>query len=197
VCTVLNLSPVHAADHTIPSRRWASLTDDVLWGVGIRAIRDGVLAVPGLAEEEVPDLQGSADLIGFSYYSALAVDGNGDFVPYPPGARVGPMGYAPWSEGLGITVRRLAEELPGRPLVVAEHGVGTADDAWRAEVLGESLDVLAECIADGADVRGFFHWTAVDNYEWIHGYGIPFGIIERDRTPKPSAQLLSDAATDR
>jgi beta-glucosidase len=195
VCTAWNLSPVFAADHTVPARRWARLTDEVLWDVGIRAIRDGVLAVPGLAEEEVPDLQGSADLIGFSYQAALAVDAAGGFLPYPDGARVGPTGDAPWSEGLGITIRRLAEQLPGRPLVVAGHGVGTTDDAWRAEVLGESLLVVAECIRDGADVRGFFHRTAVDGYEWTHGFDVPFGIIERDRTPKPSARILQDAAT--
>jgi beta-glucosidase len=195
VCTAWNLSPVHAADRTVPSRRWAALADEVLWGVAVRAIRDGVLAIPGRAEEEVPDLQGSADLVGVSYLSAVGVDAAGGFVPYPPGARVGPLGHAPWSEGLGITVRRLAEELPGRPLVVAAHGIATTDDAWRAEVLTGSLAVLAECIRDGADVRGFFHRTAVDAYEWTHGFDVPFGIIERDRTLKPSAQVLRAAAT--
>jgi beta-glucosidase len=194
VCTVWNLSPVYAADQTVPARQWARLTDDVLWGVAVGAIRDGVLAIPGRAEEEVPDLQGSADLIGFSFESAHGVDGRGDFVPYPPGARVGPLGHAPWSEGLGITIRRLAEQLPGRPLVVAAHGVGTTDDAWRAHLLGESLQVVAEAIHDGAPVRGFFHWTGVDGYEWTHGFDVPFGIIERDRTPKPSAHVLRAAA---
>jgi beta-glucosidase len=195
VCTVWNLAPVYAADHTVTARRWAALADDVLWGVAVRAMRDGVLAVPGRAEEEVPDLQGSADLVGFSYESALGVDATGAFVPYPAGARVGPLGDAPWSEGLAITVRRLAEELPGRPLVVAAHGVGTTDDAWRAELLASSLDLLAACSHDGADVRGFFHRAGVDGYEWTHGFAVPFGILERDRTPKPSAQVLRGHAT--
>jgi beta-glucosidase len=39
-------------------------------------------------------------------------------------------------------------------------------------------------------VRGFFHWTGVDNYEWLHGYEVAFGIIDRDRTVKPSASVL-------
>lgn len=195
VCTAWDLSPVFAADHTITARRWASLTDDLVWGVAVRAIRDGVLAIPGLAEEEVPDLQDAADLIGFTYRAALAVGSDGAFLPHPPGARVGPLGEAPWSEGLGITVRRLAEQLPGRPLVVAAHGVGTTDDHWRAELLSQSIAVLAECIRDGADVRGFFHRTGVDGYEWGAGFDVPFGIVERDRTPKPSAELLRAAAT--
>ena len=56
-----------------------------------------------------------------------------------PNARVGPMGYAPWSEGLGIVMRRLHDELPGRPLLICEHGVGTDDDEWRCDILRESL----------------------------------------------------------
>jgi beta-glucosidase len=45
-------------------------------------------------------------------------------------------------------------------------------------------------------VRGFFHWTGVDNYEWIHGYDVKFGIIDRDRNVRPSAQVLATVARD-
>ena len=70
------------------------------------------------------------------------------------------MGYAPWPEGSGLVLRRLAEELPGRPLLVAECGFGTDDDDWRVEVLRESLEEVERAIDDGVDVRGLFHWTA-------------------------------------
>ncbi len=43
---------------------------------------------------------------------------------------------------------------------------------------------------EGIDIRGFFHWTAVDNYEWLHGYDVSFGIVDRDRNVKPSAMVL-------
>jgi beta-glucosidase len=43
-------------------------------------------------------------------------------------------------------------------------------------------------------VRGFFHWTAVDNYEWLHGYDLAFGLIDRDRVVRPSAQILAREA---
>jgi beta-glucosidase len=194
VATILNLSPVFPADDTAAARRQADLVDRVLWGVWCRALNDGVLSVPGLPDEEVPGLAGSADIIGFSYYSALAVDGAGGFHPYPGGHRVGPLGYAPWSEGLGITIRRLAEALPGRPLLVAEHGVGTTDDAWRCDVLRESLAVVEEAVADGIDLCGFFHWTSVDNYEWLHGFDVPFGLADRDRSVRPSGELLASFA---
>ncbi len=194
VATVHNLSPLYPADDSVPAERNARAVDDLMWGAWIRADRDGVLELPGRAAEKVADMRESADLIGFSYYSANAVNRDLTFSPYPGGARVGPLGYAPWSEGLGIVLRRLADELPGRPQLICEHGVGTDDDAWRCSVLAESLSIVEDAIADGVDVRGFFHWTGVDNYEWLHGNDVPFGLFTRDREPRPSADLLAGYA---
>jgi beta-glucosidase/6-phospho-beta-glucosidase/beta-galactosidase len=42
----------------------------------------------------------------------------------------------------------------------------------------------------GDDVRGFFHWTGVNNYEWLHGYDVPFGLFDRERNIRPSAEIL-------
>ncbi len=67
---------------------------------------------------------------------------------------------------------RLHAELPNTPLLVAEYGVGTDEDA----------------------VRGFFHWTAVDNYEWLLGYDVAFGLFDRERKPRPSARVLEREA---
>ena len=80
------------------------------------------------------------------------------------------------------------------PLLVAEFGIGTDDDAERAAYLRRGLDVVHDRIDRGVDVRGFFHWTSVDNYEWIHGYDVQFGIIDRDRTVRPSAAVLAREA---
>lgn len=194
VATVHNLSPLFPVDESIPAGHNTRDVDELMWNVWMRADRDGVLALPGRGAVEVPDLRECADLIGFSYYSAHAVTRELSFSPYPSGARVGPMGYAPWSEGLGLVLRRLAEELPDRPLLVCEHGVGTDDDAWRSEVLAESLSIVEEAILDGIDVRGFFHWTGVDNYEWLHGFDVPFGLFDRDREARGSAELLAGYA---
>ena len=53
---------------------------------------------------------------------------------------------------------------------------------------------IAQRVADGHDIRGLFHWTAVDNDEWLHGYDISFGLIDRDRNVRPSAAILSHEA---
>jgi beta-glucosidase len=73
---------------------------------------------------------------------------------------------------------------------VCEHGIGTDDDGWRESFLRESLGFLQQAVADGIDVRGFFHWTAVDNYEWTYGFPVRFGLFDRDRTPKPASTAL-------
>src|SRR4051812_1991192 len=197
VATIHNLSPVFATSETMPASRALRSYDEGLWNVWMRADRDGILELPGRGAREVPDLREACDLIGFSYYSATGIDAEGRPVPYPSDARVGPMGYAPWSEGLGLVLHRLHDELPSRPLLICEHGVGTDDDGWRREVLAESLDHVSDAIDDGVDVRGFFHWTGVDNYEWNHGFTVQFGVFDRDREPRESAELLRQVATSR
>jgi beta-glucosidase len=194
VATIHNLSPVFTVADTIPADAMQARLDAMKWDVWMRADRDGVLELPGRAAREVPDLRDACDLIGFSYYSATGVDAEGAIVPYPANARVGPMGYAPWSEGLAVVLHRLHEELPGRPLLICEHGVGTDDDDWRCDVLRESLALVGRALDDGVDVRGFFHWTGVDNYEWNHGFDVQFGCFSREREPRGSAELLQSYA---
>lgn len=194
VATVHNLSPIFTVADTVPADSMHERLEAMIWDVWMRADRDGVLALPGRAAREVPDLREACDLVGFSYYSATGVDAEGAIVPYPTSARVGEMQYAPWSEGLALVLHRLHDELPGRPLLICEHGVGTDDDAWRCDVLRESLTLVERALADGVDVRGFFHWTGVDNYEWDHGFDVPFGCFTRDREPRASAELLRSYA---
>ena len=79
---------------------------------------------------------------------------------------------------------------PGTPLLVAEYGIGTDDDDQRAAYLQRGLEVTNDALQRGIDVRGFFHWTAIDNYEWLHGYDVSFGIIDADRNVRPSAEVL-------
>jgi len=105
------------------------------------------------------------------------------------------MGYAPWSAGLGEVLHRLADEHPNTPILIDECGIGTDDDEWRASYLRECLDEVNRALADGIDLRGFFHWTAVDNYEWLHGYSVPFGLMDRDRNVRDSMEVVSAAAT--
>jgi beta-glucosidase len=188
VASIFGLSAIEALDDSPRTTRLADLLNEN-WRAGLELFRDGVLRVPGLDVTERPDLAGSFDLIGFSFYSTIGIR-QGRMVPYPPDAPVSPLGYGIRADGMGQVLDRLNQMLPGTPLLVAEYGIGTNDDSQRAAYLARGLQVTSDAIARGIDVRGFFHWTAVDNYEWLHGFDVQFGIIDRDRNIRPSARVL-------
>jgi beta-glucosidase len=109
------------------------------------------------------------------------------------------MGYEFRPQAVAATVTRVSELLPGKPIVVTEHGVATADDAERIEFITEGLKALHPLIGAGIPLRGYIHWSAFDNFEWAEGYSMQFGLIAVDREtqerfPRPSAQFLGDVA---
>jgi beta-glucosidase len=193
VASIFGLSVIEALDDDPRTTRLADLLEALNWQAGLGLFRDGVLRVPGLEPTVRPDLAGSFDLIGFSFYATTGIR-QGRMIPYPPDAPVSPLGYGIWADGLGRVLDQLAQELPETPLLVAEYGIGTGDDSQRAAYLERGLQVTADAIARGIDVRGFFHWTAVDNYEWLHGFDVQFGLIDRDRNIRPSARVLQREA---
>ncbi|MFC7483454.1 family 1 glycosylhydrolase [Luedemannella flava] len=75
--------------------------------------------------------------------------------------------------GPGRVLDRLAHELPGKSLVVAELGYGGTDDDARVDYLTEALGHVHKARADGIDVAGVFLWTGIDNYEWLAGDSVP------------------------
>jgi beta-glucosidase len=90
----------------------------------------------------------------------------------------------------------------GRPVVVTENGIATSDDRQRIAYLADVLAGLQRCVTDGVDVRGYLCWTLLDNFEWMAGYAMTFGLIEVDRqtfarTPKPSLAWLGAVAAAR
>jgi beta-glucosidase len=96
-------------------------------------------------------------------------------------------------------VRRVAAMHPGKPLLVTEHGVATADDDERIEYIRDGLVALHRVIEDGIPLRGYIHWSAFDNFEWAFGYAMLFGLIEVDRKTqerrvRPSARYLGEIA---
>ncbi len=193
VASIFGLSCEVALDDDPATTARAAAMRKANWDSWVGLFRDGVLQIGDRDPVSRPDLINSFDMIGFSYYATMGF-GGGAMVPYPTDAPRSPLGYGIWAPGLGLVLDRLHEELPGTPLLVAEYGIGTDDDDERAAYLRAGLDVVHDALARGVDVRGLFHWTGVDNYEWRHGYDVSFGIIDRDRTVRASAQVLANEA---
>jgi beta-glucosidase len=158
------------------------------------------------------------DVLGVNYYSAhrysgtsedgLTVDSDGH--PYsrtvPHGSPVTAMGWEIVPHGMTELLLRLSREYPGVPLVITENGAAFADvpaadgfvsDSDRTSYLAGHLRAVAAAVERGVDVRGYFAWSLLDNFEWSFGYDKRFGIVRVDyetqvRTPKQSALWYRD-----
>jgi beta-glucosidase len=137
------------------------------------------------------------DFIGVQTYTRSRIAG-AKALPPPQGAELTQMGYEFYPESLEHTVRFAAKE-SGVPVIVTENGIATEDDTRRVEYIRRALAGLKRCIDDGVVVRGYTHWSLLDNFEWIFGYTPKFGLIAVDRetqkrTVKPSAIMLGKIA---
>jgi beta-glucosidase len=87
----------------------------------------------------------------------------------------------------------------GKPVYVTENGIDDREDDERPAYLRGYLGALRDAIAAGADVRGYFHWSLLDNYEWAEGFAAHFGLYGYDprtlrRSERPSARLYGRIA---
>jgi beta-glucosidase len=108
------------------------------------------------------------------------------------------MGYEFWPDAVEACLRYAAARVT-KPIYITESGIATADDSRRIEFIHQSLEGVRRCVADSIDVRGYIHWSLLDNFEWIYGYRPKFGLIAVDRatqerTVKPSGLYLGEIA---
>ncbi|MEZ0088864.1 GH1 family beta-glucosidase [Streptacidiphilus sp. EB129] len=184
---------------------------DVVDDLGARGLRlpvqDGDLAV----------IAQPLDFLGVNYYTSHVFSGSDeqgrelvDGLPVtrqvPQGLPVTAMDWEITPDGLTDLLVRLGRDYPGLPIYVTENGAafddrpgpdGEVDDPDRTAYYARHLDAVAAARAAGADVRGYFAWSLLDNFEWGYGYEKRFGIVHVDyatqrRTPKQSAHWYRD-----
>jgi beta-glucosidase len=172
-------------------------------GVGVDTgfVHDGDVAVIG----------SPIDLLGVNYYFRRLVSASDRELGFSvqegaePGMESTDMPWEIFPEGLGDLLARLRRDYPPIPLYVTENGAafddvigpdGEVDDPRRVDYLRRHFAVAEQAISNGADLRGYFIWSLLDNFEWGYGYRKRFGIVYVDyptqrRIPKTSAVWYS------
>jgi beta-glucosidase len=143
------------------------------------------------------DIAKADDFMGVQNYER-ALWGDKGRLPASKGSVVNWSGTEVWAPSLAGAVR-YAHQATGVPVLVSEHGVGTTDDTVRAAFIPAALAELKKAMDDGVPVLGYCHWSLMDNFEWIFGYKVKFGLHSVDpvtfvRTPKPSAAVYGSIA---
>ena len=175
----------------------------------------------GSGDEAHPEWAGRLDWLGVQYYFRAGVTGSAGAVPVlnltpcfgafdlgsclpalDPTTCVPIMGYEFHAPGLYTILKDMSARYPALPLVVTEAGIATEDGKRRAENVVRVLEQVERARAEGVDVRGYYHWSLFDNFEWHEGFGPRFGLFRVDyttyaRTPTEGATVLGEIAGGR
>ncbi len=108
------------------------------------------------------------------------------------------MGWEIYPEGIYHVLKHLRKH--NKPIYITENGLADAKDRKRTKFIIDHLKWVHKAIGEGVDVRGYFHWSLMDNYEWARegGFTPRFGLIEIDynnnlkRIPRPSSKIYAE-----
>lgn len=171
----------------------------------IRSVIDGLISIPGFPEEKLAT--GDAlDFIGLNYYFRQFIRSRkGTFRKQPMGEVCSPsrhknagaltdMGWEIYPRGIYETVKSISRY--GKPIIITENGVATKNDAVRKAYIRDHLSQLLKAVNRGFPVKGYLHWSLMDNFEWAEGYSKLFGLIAVDRASqkrfiRPSAEYYA------
>lgn len=198
---VLNMPLFEAAVGRPRNRLMATLEDWTVSGAILLALKTDRLLPPlSLRPRVLPALRESYDWLGLNYYGRFEVRVDPlapralfrRHVQTPTQASVGRDWGQIYADGLTRQLRRLASF--DVPIYVTENGVFGTDDDIRSAYIVDHIRAMHRAMQYGTDVRGYFHWTLVDNFEWTEGWSAPFGLLQLDREtgarqPRPSAKL--------
>ncbi|MBA2538322.1 MAG: glycoside hydrolase family 1 protein, partial [Deltaproteobacteria bacterium] len=154
----------------------------------------------GTADEDHPEWADKLDWLGLQYYFRAGVSGKDPLLPPPLGftpcfggfdfgsCRSAPdptycvpaMGYEGWIDGVYDVLMAFSARYPSLPLVVTEAGIATATPKRRAENIVRELEAIGRARDAGADIRGYYHWSLTDNFEWHEGFVPRFGLFTVD-----------------
>lgn len=191
-----------------PHHRFAAhLYERVTQEMFVRAMTDGESIWP-LGKVDLSAARGShgllSDFFGINYYTRdmirLALSPGSLFgtQELAPGAETNELGWELYPEGLSRLMHRYWERY-GLPILITENGTCDARDAIRPRYLVNHLEAVARAIEAGVNVEGYFHWSLMDNFEWVEGLSARFGLYEvnydtQERTLRDSGKLYAEIA---
>ena len=174
--------------------------------------------------ESHPDWKGKIDWLGVQYYARLGVTGSVALLPAVDGLMcfeglpltegclsvpdptkcVPEMSYEFYEPGLSKVLLDFHARWPGLPLTVTESGLATEVGRRRSEHIVRSLEQIVVAQQGGADIRGYYHWSLMDNYEWTYGWKPRFGLYSVNvlgedyaRVPTEAVDTLTEIASTR
>jgi beta-glucosidase len=165
----------------------AALTDDFANESVPRALKTGriILSIPGAVDidEFVPGLKDSIDVLGINYYTRDMVRadlGSASLsqLYYRVGRPTSSLGWDIYPDGLYTFLTRF--QAYGWPMYITENGTDDRSDSIRSDFLLRHIAAIERAVADGADVRGYYHWSLTDNFEWAEGFAPRFGLFKID-----------------
>lgn len=133
------------------------------------------------------------DYIGLDYYFHNRIN---YFFRNNENKKITDMGWEIYPSGIYHVLLELKEKY-NLPIYILENGLADAKDKYRTEFIKDHLRYVLQAMEKGADVRGYFHWSLLDNFEWLHGYGPRFGLVEvyfetLERKPRGSFYAYKD-----
>lgn len=220
---VLNFTPCYPESDSEADLAAAAKADDYMNQWYAKPVLEGsypglIDALPECQKPEI--LDGDLDIIcqpmdflGINFYTRLFYrsDGAGGYEELPPsGCATTEMGWEIYPQAFTELLTSLNSKYQLPPVYITENGAamddkyiaGSVEDADRVEYYQSHLQAVHEAVEQGVDVRGYFAWSLMDNFEWAEGYAKRFGIVYVDydtleRTPKASALAYKDFIQER
>ena len=207
---VLNQSPIHAATDSPEDLAKARLDD----GLTVRWYMDPLLLgrypadvleflgpdAPAIGDGDMDEIRQPLDFLGINYYTRNVSGTGAPLDPIAAGREVTDMGWEVFPAGLSELLGRLHADYRLPPIYIMENGAAYPDrpvgdsvpDPDRIRYLRAHIGAMGDALASGVDVRGYFVWSLLDNFERADGYLKRFGIVYVDyatqrRIPKDSA----------
>jgi beta-glucosidase len=201
----------HHYRSVVPHRRWSPLdkfvANNFFGGINLgfpSALATGVMRSP-IGSVRIPEARGTQDYYGFNYYTREYVT----FDLRKPGTLFGRNFYrkdaelsdngfiANEPEGMFEGLKWIVRMFPNLPIIVSENGVNSADDKFRPSYMAQHIHQMWRAVNFNWPIKGYFHWSLIDNFEWGFGFRHRFGLWALDaetqkRTKRPSTDFYAE-----